>query len=358
MNIGLLIKKIVMIPDSPRKDIEVLFLNNILEYLKKTKQISIEDYNEYKELFSLVFANSINNIKAKRKERRNDFFSVNENLLGLYQNVLSYAKDYEFSIIEPLTINPEEKMKFVANFFRWLDCDVYKLYKDLKEQGLIHDIIDNKLLGLTYQLGRDNYVVAVSPLSDGLHQLSTLVHEMGHVYYYHISKDYQDLSSNTIASECLPKIFERLFIYYLRGHHVLDKSIIDNYEYRRHLIDLLYTDSSFVVNKTILDNNLTNWDLSHLSFDDYKKVSILKPTTFNQYKDHLNYVYNKYSFALLMASIVQEEFVQDEIWGKIFIQEFPKIARTSSSMDIINLFKQDDYIRATNNASERILSKK
>lgn len=357
MNLTQLINKIIAMPDGIDKDIEVNFLNNMLAYLKKTKQISLEDYEEYKELIKLVFFKSIEHINEERKIQHDDFYTVREDLLYLYQNVLDYVKDYQLNVKTMNTINPEENLNLVIGFFKWLNIGVYKLYNNLNKKDLIYDIFDNRFAGLTYQIGKDEYAIAICPLADGLRQLFTLVHEMGHIYYYHIQRDNPSLSSNLIATECIPKIFERLFISYLRENNLLEKKLLDNFEYNRHLADLLYVDSSYVVNKIMIDNDSSKWDYSHLSFNDFKKQSILNPKVFSQYKDHLKYVYNKYSYAFLLASIVQKKYAKDEKWVKSFIKEFPKLARNTSSKEIINLFTTEEYINATNNTSSKILTK-
>ena len=347
------INDIILMPNNREKDIAVVNLANYLNYLKMIEKISDDSFDEYKDLITTMFSNTFNKIKEERVILQNDFYNQKENLLNIYQKVLLFAKDYKLDILDIDNIDITNYIKYVKDFFKWFDDDLYKLYENLEDKGLIHAIVSDRYYGLAHLIGKDEYAIMVS-LQEGISTLVTIVHEMGHIYYYHILRDNPELITRYLSSECISTSLERLFIIYLKERNIINKELINKHEINKHIMDLMKTDCAYVVNKNIIINKNNN---VKTSLENYKRLGILSHKSFQDPNHHLQYRQNKYSYAFLFASVIEERFIKDEKWTKYFLKEYPKLVRELDSENLISLFYDDDYVNAVNNKTNKLLIK-
>lgn len=354
-----LIEKIKLMPEGKEKDYKFLFLESKIKLLLNTNLISKEQANKYFQRIDSLFPNCKKHLDDDFTKSFNYLLQQKERLANLYEKVLLYAKKYKLEtgfIIKD--IDQYQILDYVIDFFKWLNIDILEIYNELNKNGLIYEHILPNYFGVTYRLGIDKFAVLIHPNCSGIQYLSTLVHEMGHVYYYYFTKENPELAINLLPSECLPKLISKLFITYLKENNLIKKEIIENYEYACHICNLLYMDCSYVINKEKNINKKNNWFKNKLSFDEYKEKSIIKPKLFLNYQNTLRIYENRYSYGTLFSLITHDKFIKDESWGRNFIKEFPMLTRKISSDDLISLFTDDEYINAVNNESERILTKK
>lgn len=352
-----LIDKIKLIPEGKEKDINIVYLIEKLAFLYQTKIITYEMYASYKRLFEKIFPISIKNINKEQDRQRNNLFMVKDKLTNLYKDILLFAKQYELSLFVQLdNTNLDEKINIVLDFFNWIDNDLVKIYNNMNKKGLIYKVDNPDVYGTAHKFGKEDFAITICPDYEGINQILALIHEMGHLYYYYILKDNQELSMNYVSAECISKTLERLFIDYLRENDLINRKLLNNYEYNRCVIDLLQIDTAYIVNNEIKDNNLKR-DTIDLSINDYLRKSILVPTQYRNYRKFLRFDKNKYTYATLFSSVLENKFINDENYGKKFIKEYPLLAQELNSNELIDLFTKEEYFKSTTNNVERILTK-
>ena len=349
-----IINDILIMPNSREKDVEVVNLCNYLKYLNMIGKLTDNNYKEFQDIITIMFSNTFKYTEKERIILLNDFYDQKEKLSDLYQEVLLFAKDYKLDIKNLTKFNNNEYKKYIIDFLKWFDEDLLNIYINLDNNGLIHKFIHDRYIGFAYQIGKDEYAIMINQENE-LQTLITMIHELGHIYYYHINRNNPELIPRYLPSECISTSLERIFIIYLKQNNLIDNTIISEYENNKHIKDLMKMDCSYVVNKTLVDNNSNN---RIITYEDYKKIGILSHKSFKDCEFHLRYRQNKYSYALLFSSVIEERFIKDENWVKHFLKEYPKLVKEQDSKTLINLFYANHYINATNRKTNKVLVKK
>ncbi len=352
------INELIKMPNSREKDIKVYQVLSYIYYLKTLKSITKTDYETYKELIELVFSQSSKVINEERKIQKNEFFAERSNLLNLYKDVLLFSNDYKFDIQCIGIGNASPYMYTVTDFFKWFDKDLLNIYIDLENKGLIHDMRSNEYGGLSTCIGKNEYAIFLNRNLCIVNQLITVIHEMAHVYCYHRNQDSETIISNYLATECISKTLENLFLIYLRENNLINKDMLKEYEINSHITNLLSTDSAYVTNCLLIERNTTVLNIEDVSFSDYKEKSILSPKKYRYYTDHMKYNQNQYAYAFLFASIMENRFMKDPTWTKNFIKEYPLLINELNTNQILNMFDRSEYIESANKCTRRILTKK
>ncbi len=352
-----LINEIKLMPEGYDKDLEVFYLKKKLSLLFQIGLITGEDRKEYLKIIDDLFPTSIKHINEENEQYQNYLLEQIERLNPLYKDVLLEAKNYKFSIDDIPEINPYEYMYLVEDFFEWYNPNMLKLYKELDKRGLIYEYATCSFAGKTINISKDESAIIISNKYNGLQYLSTITHEIAHAYEFSLQKDKPKLALNFLSSECISRVTDKLFITYLKENNLLDKELLDIFEYSSLITDLLFMDCSYIINNKTIESNKPNWGPANLVYHDFIDRSILKPKLFVHYRSLLYLHQNRYSYAALFSQVVHDKLLKDENWGKKFVDEFPTLSKELSSDELLNLFSDDEYKNASIDKVKKLMSK-
>ena len=281
---------------------------------------------------------------------------------SLYKNILTYANNYNLYKTNIPDTNIAKLFNYAKDFFYFIDKDALSLFNSLVDNDLVFESNLESFGGKCYKLNGYKSAIVIDYYTLAFYKIFALVHEMGHAYYHYLGRDYQHLIRTNLANECMPRIFEHLFIEYLRNNHLIDKDILDQYERFFIIHELSITNSVYIINKLLLENVIdVNFHIENikakLTFDDYYNLSIIKPQN-NDNQDFLTYNCNYYAYAYLLSMVIKERFNKDETETRKIIKTLPTYARELSATELIDLFDKTEYINATHKNISRVLSKK
>ena len=355
------IKKINLMPNSKEKAIYISLLISYLDFYLSSKQITEDERTNY--LYQINELNCFFKYYIHDEQKSAiDIYNSCGKLTELYQSILNYANNYNlFTIIPAANISTKTILSCAEEFMYFMDKDVLKLYYKLLDKKLVceTDIGDNG--GLCFKIDGNTSAILIDLYNVPLHKMFSIVHEMGHAYYHYLNKGIPSLSRTNIAREVLPKIFEQLFLDYLRENRLIDKNNLDIYERFSIMHQLKLTNSVYIVNKLLLNNAINAYlkpeDVKvKLSHEDYYNLSIIKPKNDDEQK-YLSYDYNYYAYAFLVSSLIKERFKKNELETRKFIKEYPIYAQELTSKELIDLFDKSEYINSVNKNTSRVLSK-
>ena len=358
MNIDGTIKKINMMKNTQEKRILIKSLYEYLYFLSNSNQISKELFQNYldqildfNELFYKVYKEEAYNLY--------DYILSLNTLNNLYKGILKYANNYHKFIIEFTSCNFDKLYQGAKDFFKYLGNDVYNLFERLYNNNLI---IENASLdaGTCYNFNNGTSGIIIHQNIDFISKVITLVHEMGHAYYNYLSNTKPSLNTTTIALECPSLMFEQLFLLYLNENNIIGEKTINNLERSFHYRELLHTNSSYIINKLInnnqLDFNFNMHDINkEINKEEYNKLGIFnKVVTDNNY---INFYDNFYSYGYLFSNIIREKFIKNEKETLKYIKEILSLTKVLNTEEFINLFSKEEYLNQTNKNISRVFKK-
>ena len=345
-----MIKKINMKPKSIERSIMTANLYNYLRFLYDSNQISTSQ-----------LANYISEVNGKNTYAKHyiqkelpqveSLLAVTEKLNSLYISVLKHASNYQLFTLKMPEANFTKLIKYAEDFFKYLDKDVYNLFVNIINNDLLYEKENLDYGGICFNIGNKKSALILRYDTYNLYKTFALVHEMGHSYHNYLNGVKPSLNQNQLGKECLSRTFEQLFFLYLRDNYLLDKKTLDAYERIFHIHQLDITNSSYIVNKLLLENKINgnfylNKIKANIDKEEYQNLSIIRPKN-EQFQRFLSYDSNYYAYAFIFSMIMREKF----------IKEFPYYNQNLNADELINLFDKKDYLNETNKNTSRILSK-
>lgn len=352
------INSIIKMTEGIDKDIEVFDLQKYLLYLSSLKVITKDEYKKHNDFIESLFPISCANIENQRTKEKNEFFCERDNLTDLYKEVLLFSKNYNLHLekVEPTNINDYEHI--IISFLKWFDKEMLELYENIKNKGLIHNLEHRTHLGEATSFGKNNNAIFLNDKQDGIHKLFTIIHEMAHIYCFNKMRDNKILIPNLFTMECVSKSLEKLLYVFIMENNFINKTILNKFANNRLLSDLIIADSSYVFNKMSKDKESNEFYIKDYSIFDYQRYTILYPSTFQYYSVNFSYHQNKYSYAHLFSSVMEERFMYDPTWTKKLLRDYQLLINELNDNQILNMFDRSEYINATNNYTDKILTKK
>ena len=361
INLDNLINKINIMPHGKEKAIYICMINSYISFLLDSNQIDKIKANE--------LVNQINEMEVFLKHYVHEeekavycLLDSTEKLNELYKSILTYANNYPLFSVDLPHDNITKLLDYAKDFLFFIDKDALELFNKLIESDLVYESNLEDCGGKCYKLNGNKSAIVIRYNTMPFYKIFTIIHEMGHAYYHYLGKSNPNLIRSNIANESMPRIFEHLFIEYLRNNHLINKNSLDQYERFFLMHELSITNSSYIVNKLLLNDLLDiNFHIENikvnLSFDDYYNLSIIKPKN-NDNQEFLAYNYNYYAYAYLLSMVIKERFNKDSLETRKFIKSFPTYARELDAQELIDLFDKTEYVNATNKNTSRVLSKK
>lgn len=175
--------------------------------LKLKGKISAYEYNQLAERLNY---NELH--KIEQQQYVDNVLYYRYGLIDIYSKVIDAYSKYQtgFSKQEFPDLMPE-----MEEFLKFIGC--YSLYKRIKDRSMIINT-PNTSLNICINGGRTSYIVLKKPFVNQHKPKSfTIVHEMGHAYYYHLIADFNEsVFARHINSEIPSLFFERLYLDFLR----------------------------------------------------------------------------------------------------------------------------------------------
>ncbi len=360
MDIEKEIRLIHKMPHNALRDDKLYHLYQYLIYLLDSEQIDREKYDVIKAMigYKPSFQTSLTS----------DCEDSLYLLTCLYDEILNNASKYSIVQTNSTHIEIKKYLPYVIEFFKYLG--VYEIYIDIKNSNLFYlssNLKHYNFFGTTYNIGNGRSSIIVKNGND-FRTLLTIVHEIGHAYENYLKKDLYVRKNRYFDSECLSTAFEYLFIEFLRNNNLVDDNFLSISEKNNLIIDLSRMDNAYVYNNYTFEQQikLDNNDLK-IPIEEFNRFTIIKANSYNINKvDNtciLKKSYNYYGYGFLFAMAMRERFLEDEQGAKEYIQSFPKfiyynILDTHFGRDLIKLIPDNEYINATNDYVDKVLSKK
>ncbi len=361
INLNGLVKKINLMPNNKEKAIEICILISYLDFYLESKQISEEDrtdilyqVNELDSFFKYYIHDEQGSVI--------DVLNSCKKLTEMYQSILNYANNYNlFTILPTSNISVKTILDCTEEFMYFMDKDVLKLYYNLIKNELVCETKIDNTGGYCFKLDGNTSAILLDVNNVPLHKMFAIVHEIGHAYFHYLNKEIPTLAKTNLAKEAMPRIFEQLFLDYLRENRLIDSNNLDIYERFFIMHQLKLTNSVYIINSLLLNGDI-NARLrvedvkTQLSHEDYYDLSIIKPKNDDE-QIYLSYDHNYYAYAYLLSSLIKERFKKNELETRKLIKEFPIYSRELSAEELIDLFDKTEYINAVNRNTARVLSK-
>ena len=355
-----LITKINMMPNNKEKAMEICFICAYCDFLVEARLLTKEQYNDI-----LCTINEIDifykHFATDEGRNINSLLETPNILNPMYKDILNYANNYLIFNPPLPNGNINDLTSHAIDFLADFDKELLYMFQKCFNNGLYSEVDLTKDGGYCHRLKDDLFGLIVNYNTYNFYKSITTVHEMGHAYHYYLDRCYPNLIRNSIAKECISRIFEHLFILYLRENHLMKEDEIDRYERFFITHQLRIMNSVYIINKLIIDKIIpvdffVDKMNANLSFNDYYNLSIIKPKD-NTFQQYLCFVDNYYSYAFLLSQIIRENYIEDPEETKRFIKEIPAYIRELGDIDFINLFDKNDYLNATKKNISRVLSK-
>jgi len=361
VNLTSLINKINLMPNSKAKAIEICLVFSYLNFYIESKQISEDEAKEY----TLSLNESEVFLKHYVHQEKNQVLALlnsSSELNDMYENILTHANKYNlFTVPLPNNINIKKLFSYAKDFMSFMGNDVINLFNKLVDNDLVYETDIANYGGKCYRLDGNTSGIIIRFDTIPFYKIFAIVHEMGHAYFHYLGRGVPTLMRSNLANESMPRIFEHLFLEYLRNNYLIDHNTLDLYERFLFMHELSITNSVYIVNKLLIDEKIpADFHLENITFKldqkDYNNLSIINPK-YNKEQDFMGFIYNYYAYAFLLAMVMKERFSKDELETRKFIKDFPSYARELNASELINLYDKTEYINSTNKNTSRVFSK-
>ena len=206
-------------------------MSNVIKIVGKARALLIrgkitkEEYNRIIDRF---------NYREQSSQELNQYIEnvlyYRYGLIDIYSKAIDAYKKYQTGYSKRDSF--PELITEMEEFFKYIGC--YNLYKRMKDRCMI--INDpNTSLNVCINGGKTSYIVLKKPyINPHKSKSCTIVHEMGHAYYYSLIADENaSFFARDLNSEIVSILFERLYLDFLRrytNNEELAKILIKNYE--------------------------------------------------------------------------------------------------------------------------------
>ena len=361
MNIDGQIKKLNMMPVSKERSMQFRALREYLHFLHRVENISKE---EFADIMNGVNESNyyIEHFATDEYPRVQEMLNIENKLNGLYKGVLNYAKHYSLFTEEIPLVNLNKMRKAVTEFLKFIDNDAYRIYNDLINDKLIYEALLKDAGGVCYNISGDKTAIVLKYDTAFFYKALSLVHEIGHSYYFYLARTNPHLAVTGIAIESMSRTFEQLFLLYLKENHIIDSNVLAIYERFFLMQQLDIINGCYIVNRLLSNNQIKpSFYLSEikpdLSYEDYCKSCIIKPVNEEEFKDYLSYNRNYYAYGHLLSMVIRERFSKDEQETRKLIKDIPYLAKVYTASEFIDLFSKNEYMNANNKNTARVLKK-
>ena len=361
INLSRLINKVNLMPNSKAKAIEICLIFSYINFYIESKQITKEEANK---LILLLNENEVF-LKHYVHQEKNQIIGLlnsTSELNDMYKSILTNANNYNlFTVPLPDNINIKKLFSYAKDFMKFMGNDVINLFNKLIANDLVYETDIADYGGKCYKLDGDTSAIIIRFDTIPFYKIFAIVHELGHAYFHYLGRGVPTLMRSNLANESMPRIFEHLFLEYLRNNYLIDKNTLDLYERFFYMHELSITNSVYIVNKLLIEQKIpADFHLENIKIkldpNDYNKLSIINPK-YDKEQEYLGFTYNYYAYAFLLALVMKERFSKDELEARKFIKNFPAYARELESTELINLFDKSEYINSTNKNISRVFSK-
>ena len=360
ININGLINKVNLMPNNKDKAMKTCLIYSYINFLVDSNQLEKSKVKKILEQINdidIFFKHYITDEKKEINSILNSIYYLNP----IYKDILNYANNYPLFNIDLPNANIENLIKYAKDFLNYIDPNLIKLFNRLIDNQLIVETSVDDYGGKCHKLNGNVSGIIIRYDTLNFYKVLTVVHEMGHAYYHYLNKCFPNLIRSNIANECIPRIFEQLFLIYLKENYLIDENSLNKYERYFMLHQINITNAVYIVNKLLMDN-IINDDFNidniktKMSFNDFYNLSIIKPKN-NDFQKYLLFTNNYYSYAFILSSIIRENYLQNKDDTIKFIKEIPSLSIDFDALEFIDLFSKNDYLNATKKNISRVLSK-
>ena len=360
INIEGLIKKVNLMPDSKEKAMNICTIYSYMNFLIDSRQIEKEKAQEILEQINDVEI-FLKHYVVDEKKKISSLIDSVYILNPIYKDILNYANNYSLFNINIPNVNIKNLIEYAQDFLYSIDPNLISLFNKLIDNELIVETTLDEFGGKCHKINGEYSGIIIEFNTRNFYKAVTLVHEMGHAYYHYLNKSNPTLVRSNIANESMPRIFEQLFLLYLRENYLLDKNSLDQYERFFMLHQLHMTNSVYIFNKLLINEEIpVDFHVENmkalLSFQEYYDLSIIKQKD-SDFQKYMSFMYNYYSYALILSMIIRENYIEDKDETIKLIKELPNLAIDMDAMEFIDQFDKNDYLNATKKNISRILSK-
>ena len=278
----------------------------------------------------------------------------------IYEDILNHANNYPIfrPTIPPISLN--KMLDYINDFLNQIDPNLLALFNRVLDKRLIAETEISEDGGRCTKLDSNNFAIIIKYNLRDFFKVASLVHEIGHAYYYYLNDSIPTFVRSNIANESVAKILEYLFIEYLRMNHLVDENSLNQYDrfFMTHHLNIM--NSVYIVNKLIMD------DAIEISGDPFKmKVEIPNEAYYNlsivkikteEVNHYTEFDKNFYAYAFMLAMIMRENYVEDQKETIKIIKELPQLAADTDALEFIDLFDKSAYLNATKSNLSRVLS--
>lgn len=360
MDIFGLLKKINMMDNNKEKQIKICTLYSYLNFLVNSNQITKKEATEVLKLINEpeVFLKGLTKVEIQNV---NSILDSIDELNFLYKNILLYANNYHLFRIDIPDVNIQNLLSHAFDFLKYFDIDAYDLYQKLYQNNLIVECNINDFGGTCQKIDGEKSGIILRYNTASFYKIVTLIHEIGHAYYHYLDKTTPNLNRTKLTNEVMSRIFEQLFLLYLKENYLIDNNSINLYERFFHVQQIGLLNASHIINELLLNNIISpQFHIEEieadLSKEDFKKLSIQnKPIL--EFQKFVKFESNYYAYAYLFSNIIRERFRINQSETKKLIKDIPYLSRIYTANEFINLFDKQEYLNSTKKNINRVLKK-
>lgn len=247
----------------------------------------------------------------------------------------------------------------VKIFFERIDPIIAQIFNSLLNNEMIVETDMDDLCGTCHKIDSEIDGIILKHNIVPIHKIFTIFHE-GHAYFYYLDSIYPTLFRSHISNEVMSRIFEQLFLLYLREKKIIKENDLDIYERFFHVQQLYATNKAYIINSLLMNNIIEPQfkpeDIQlDLSNPDILDLGILKER--KKVETTCSFTANYYGYAYMLSCLFRERYLKNPHESLQELKELSTCKRELTSLEFIHLFDNQEYINATNKNITRILSK-
>lgn len=343
-------KKIEIMPDNYQKSLMVKNYLSLFNYLSDAKLIDSSDIKKY-----TLDTDLTKFIKAMNKNLVNyinDLLMNNEKLLQTDLKLyFLYAEGNWNKFKKPVFIKDSIGYSLVDKFFKTLGDDIYEMYLNVKNNNLsyLEQCLDQDgsmvINGACYEFSGDGYsYVNVKKPNNNMASFVALVHEVGHVYQFHLLRNYSNFCDYSLVAEMMSTMFEKMFIKFLENDYNYSSMAKDLwYQYHVNhfwmLIDILLTSALYKKNLISSIDRTLECDTS-CSDDEIVQIAQSIGYEIQEYPK-LNFHDYSYIIGNLISDYFLEKMEEDFKKGFKASEDFIQEAHYYSVAELLDRFTTD-----------------